>query len=97
MTQHETTSTAHEHPGQGEPVAVTLVVDDPDGEVQTIESTIPSGPTKVPDLKAELGVPAEASLWVVRAGGKPTQLVDHATHNVKAGERFETVVKGGVS
>jgi hypothetical protein len=55
------------------------------------------GPTKVPELKAELGVPQPASLWLVRPGGKPIQLVDHATHDVKAGDRFETVVKGGVS
>lgn len=78
-------------------VVVVLVVDDPDGETQTIESTIPSGPTKVPDLKAALNVPAEASLWLVQPNGKPKQLVDHATHNVKAGDKFETIVRGGVS
>ncbi len=78
-------------------VSVTLVVTDPDGGTQTLEMTIPPGPTKVPDLKAELGVPVEASLWLVRSGDKPKQLVDHASHNVKAGDRFETVVKGGVS
>jgi hypothetical protein len=84
MTQHQTAPTAQDHPDHGEPVTVTLIVDDPDGETQSIESTIPSGPTKVPDIKAELAVPAEASLWLVRTGEKPKQLVDHATHNVKA-------------
>jgi len=93
MTQHDTAPA----PSHAKSVTVTLVVTDPDGGTQTIESTIPGGPTKVPELKAKLGVPAEASLWVVRRGGKPTQLVDHATHNVKARDRFETVVKGGVS
>jgi hypothetical protein len=79
-------------------VSVTLVVTDPEtGETQTLELTIPSGPTKVPELKGELGVPAAASLWLVRPGGKPIQLVDHATHDVKTGDRYETVVKGGVS
>lgn len=80
-----------------EEVAVTLIVADENGDSQTQEETIPSGPTKVPDLKVELGVPAASSLWIVRPGGKPTQLVDHATHNVKAGDKYETVVKGGVS
>lgn len=97
MASNEIASTAQDRPDHGDSVAVTLIVDDPDGGTQTIELEIPSGPTKVPELKAELGVPAEASLWVVRPSGKPVQLVDHATHNVKAGDRFETVVKGGVS
>src|SRR3954466_2059939 len=72
-------------PGAASPWALP-----PTARAQTIEHTIPSGLTKVPELKAELGVPAEASLSVVREGGKPTQLVDHATHNVKAGDRFCT-------
>lgn len=97
MSQAETAPQPHEQEHERAHVSVTLVVTDPEGETQTLEFTIPSGPTKVPELKAELQVPPEASLWVVRAGGKPTQLVDHATHNVKAGDRFETVVRGGVS
>jgi hypothetical protein len=95
----ETASTAaHDqgHPHEGD-VAVTLTITDSNGDSQTQEETIPSGPTKVPDLKTELGVPAASSLWLVRPDGKPTQLVDHATHNVKAGDKFETIVKGGVS
>jgi len=78
-------------------VTVTLEVTSPEGETQTLEKTIPSGPTKVPELKEELGVPPEASLWVLRKNDKPKQLVDHASHNVKAGDRFQAVVKGGVS
>jgi hypothetical protein len=98
MAHLETTPGAHDRGDRSEAdVVVTLVVTDPDGGTQTLEMTIPSGPTKVPDLKVELGVPPEASLWVVRPSGEPTQLVDHARHNVKAGDRFETVVKGGVS
>jgi hypothetical protein len=97
MAQHNTAPTAHDHPAHGETVTVTLVVDDTEGGTQTLEITLASGPTKVPDLKVALGVPAEASLWLVRRNDKPKQLVDHATHNVKAGDRFETIVKGGVS
>ena len=81
----------------GEPTVVTLVVTDEEGQTQTLDKTIATGPTKVPELKTELGVPAEASLWLARPNEKPKQLPDHATHNVKAGDRFETVVKGGVS
>jgi hypothetical protein len=97
MTQPDTASPTHNHPDHAKLVSVTLIVDDPDGETRTVEHTIPAGPTKVPQLKAELGVPAEASLWVVRGHDKPKQLVDHATWDVKASDRFETVVKGGVS
>ena len=78
-------------------VDVTLVVTDPEGETETLEKLIPSGPTKVPELKAELGVLPEASLWLIRPHRKPKQLVDHETHDVKARDRFETVVKGGIS
>ncbi len=98
MAQPETTAAAHAGGERGTPVVVTLLVTDPTtGETQTLDLTIPSGPTKVPELKAELGVPAVASLWLARPGGKPIQLVDHASHDVKAGDTYETVVKGGVS
>jgi hypothetical protein len=95
MSQSEA-ATASQHHHQ-DTVAVTLAVTDPDGGTQTLEKTIPAGPTNVLALKAELGVPPESSLWVVRHGEKPKQLVDHASHNVKAGDRYETIVKGGVS
>lgn len=97
MTLPDTSTLTEFHGKHPAPVAVTLIVDDPEGETETHEETIPSGPTKVPELKAELGVPPEASLWLVRQHGKPKQLVDHESHDVKAGDRFETVVKGGIS
>jgi hypothetical protein len=97
MTDPDTNTVAEADRKHHQLVEVTLVVDDPDGETETLERSIPAGPTRVPELKAELGVPPEASLWLVRAHGKPKQLVDHETHDVKAGDRYETVVKGGVS
>ena len=99
MSQTDATTEAHEDDERhGAPVKVTITITDQDGASETREVSIPSGPTKVPKLKAELDVPAEASLWVTRReGGKPKHLVDHATHNVKAGDMFSTVVKGGVS
>jgi hypothetical protein len=98
MSQTGATTEAREHDGRDRPpVKVTITITDPEGASETREVSIPSGPRKVPELKSELGVPPEASLWVLRGNDKPKQLVDHATHNVKAGDRFETVVKGGVS
>jgi hypothetical protein len=78
-------------------VTVTLTITDENGNAQTEDKTISGGPTKVMDLKAELGVPAESALWVIQKSGKKKQLGDHETHNVKDGDRYEAIVKGGVS
>lgn len=64
MTQVQITSATAADADHGTLVSVTSVVTDPEtGETQTLELTSPSGPTKVPELKAELGVPPAASLW----------------------------------
>jgi hypothetical protein len=78
-------------------VTVTLTLSDENGNTQTENKTIPGGPTKVDTLKAELGVPAETALWVINPAGKKHQLGDHETHNVKEGDRYEALVRGGVS
>ncbi len=78
-------------------VTVSLTVTDENGATQVEDKTIDGGPTRVPDLKAELGVPAESALWVVQRNGKKKQLADHETHNVKEGDRYEALVRGGVS
>jgi hypothetical protein len=78
-------------------VTVTMTVTDENGNTQTADKTIPGGATKVTDLKDELGVPAESALWVIQKSGKKKQLGDHETHNVKDGDRYEAIVKGGVS
>jgi sulfur carrier protein ThiS len=77
-------------------VTVTLIVKE--GETETDEAKeILKGKTEAAVLKTELGVPPEDSLWVVRANGKIAQLADHEEHNVKQGDRFEVVGRGGVS
>lgn len=78
-------------------VTVALTITDENGNSQTDEKSIPGGPTKVTDLKAELGVPAESALWVIAKSGKKKQLGDHETHNVKQNDRYEAIVRGGVS
>lgn len=78
-------------------VTVTLGVTTESGETQNLERTIEGGPTKVPLLKEKLGVPEDSSLWVVDKHGKKKLLADHENHNVKAGDHFEALVKGGVS
>ncbi len=80
-----------------QPVAVTLTITDPDGNTTTEEKTIPDGPTPVPTLKQELGVPETESLFLVRDGKRDKLLVDHEEHNVMAGDHYEVVGKGGVS
>jgi hypothetical protein len=78
-------------------VTVTMGVTDPEtGESQTVEATIAGGPTPVPDLKAALQIAPDSSVWVVK-NGKKKPLADHEQHNVKTGDHFEAISKGGVS
>jgi hypothetical protein len=79
-----------------EAVTVTVTIDDPEGGSTNEDISIPSGSTPVTTLKQELGVPAEESLFLVREG-KRQLLADHEHHNVKAGDHYEYVGKGGVS
>jgi hypothetical protein len=78
-------------------VTVVLAVTDDNGNTQSEDKTIPGGPTKVEELKTELGVPAASALWVIDKAGKKKQLGDHETHDVKEGDRYEALVRGGVS
>jgi len=82
---------------QTELVTVTVVLSDQQGHTQTDDKEIPQGPTKVTELKSELGVPAESALWLISKTEKKKQLGDHETHNVKAGDRYEALVRGGIS
>ena len=77
-------------------VNVTLVVKQGD-EVTTETKQVAKGKTDVSVLKEELGVSAEDSLWVVRPNGKLKQLGDHEEHQVKEGDRYEVIARGGVS
>ncbi len=78
-------------------VEVSLEVTDEDGNTESKTLEIPRGETEVAVLKTELGVPAEASLWVIRKNGKKKQLANHEKHDVKEGDRYQTVIPGGVS
>lgn len=78
-------------------VTVVLTITDENGDTQTEDRTIPGGPTKVEELKAELGIAEASALWVIDKSGKKKQLGDHETHDVKEGDRYEALVRGGVS
>jgi hypothetical protein len=67
------------------------------GATETRMLEIEGGPTEVPTLKAELGIQAADALWVIAKNGKKKALADHETHNVKEGDHYEALVKGGVS
>jgi hypothetical protein len=77
-------------------VEVVLATTNENGESQTTHPEINSGPTKVTALKAELGIPEDSALWVIQHG-KKKPLGDHETFNVKEGDHFEAIVRGGVS
>lgn len=79
-------------------VEVTVGVTDEDtGDSQTKTLEIPGGPTPVPELKSELGIEGAKVLWVVEKHGKKKALSDHQTHDVKEGDHYEAIVKGGIS
>jgi hypothetical protein len=78
-------------------VEVSLEITNEEGESQTTTLKIEAGPTKVTVLKSELGIAEEASLWVIEKNGKKKPLGDHETHDVKEGDRFQALVRGGVS
>jgi len=86
------TDEAHRHL-----VEVSLEVTNEEGESKTTTLTIESGPTKVTVLKTELRIAEEASLWVIQKSGKKKPLGDHETHDVKKDDRYQALVRGGVS
>lgn len=78
-------------------VEVTITITDTEGNTRTETKSIPAGPTKVVELKVELGVPEEDTLWVITREGKKHQLGDHEVHDVREGDRYEALPRGGVS
>jgi hypothetical protein len=78
-------------------VEVALETKDGDGATEVKTLSIESGPTKVEVLMSELGVADALSLWVIKRDGKPKPLAPHETHDVKAGDRYQALVPGGVS
>jgi hypothetical protein len=97
MTQTSTDATTEAPEAHRHLVEVTLEITTEDGETQSVTKTIESGSTEVAVLKTELGVPEDASLWVIRKDGKKKPLANHEKHDVKEGDRYQTVIPGGVS
>ncbi len=62
----------------------------------TVEKTIPAGPTAVPVLKTELGVNSTDVVYL-RHGNDKRILGDGETVDVESGMHFEAVEGGGVS
>lgn len=77
-------------------VFVTLI-DDETGESHEEDKQVESGETGVVRIKEELGVPEASGLWVQKGDGRSHQLADHVTHDVREGEHFDVIVRGGVS
>jgi hypothetical protein len=66
------------------------------GEQEPIPKDVPAGPTRVSQLKQELGAPADSVLWLVH-GHTRTQYVDTETIDVEDGMHFEAIPGGGIS
>lgn len=71
-------------------VPVDITIDD---VTRTVE--VRAGRTEVSELKAELGVPEQDSLFETAPVRRP--LADHEVIDVVGGERFEAIHGGGVS
>jgi hypothetical protein len=91
METQESTAT-HDKPKTAE---VFLDIED-EGEVtKEVKKDVAAGDTQVSVLKSELGVPAEATLWLVKPERK--QLVNTDSIDVKSGMHFEAIEGGGIS
>jgi hypothetical protein len=89
----ETQETAHHH----KLVEVSLELTDQEGNEETRTLELPRGETPVPTLKQELGLVETDPLWVIKKDGKRKPLGDHEKHDVKEGDRYQAIVKGGIS
>jgi hypothetical protein len=73
------------------------VLNDETGESHEEDNQVESGETKVVRIKAELGVLEASALWVQKGDGRSHQLADHVTYDVREGDHFDVIVRGGVS
>ena len=73
------------------------VIDDDTGESHEEDKQVESGETKVVRIKEELAVPEASALWVQGADDRSHQLADHVSYDVREGDRFDVIVRGGVS
>jgi hypothetical protein len=75
---------------------VILVVDEDGVESKPVEKEVSAGPTLISTLKAELGVPEAAILWLIE-GQKRTPFDNSETIDVRSGMHFEAIEGGGIS
>jgi hypothetical protein len=85
------------HDDRREVTVFVTMVDDATGESHEEDKQVESGETKVERIKDEVGVPAASGLWVLRGDGRSHQLADHVDYDVREGDHFEVIVRGGVS
>jgi hypothetical protein len=78
-------------------VEVFLEVTNEEGASASTTLELPRGETAVETLEAELGIADAEQLWVIKKDGKRKLLASHEKHDVKEGDRFQALVKGGVS
>ena len=79
-------------------VEVTIeVTDEENGETQTTKHQIPRGETPIPTLETEFGITEVEQLWVIKKDGTRKPLASHEKTDVQAGDRYQAVVKGGIS
>ena len=78
-------------------VEVYLELSDQEGNEETRTFELPRGKTEVIVLKQELGLEEKSPLWVIKKDGKRKPLGNHEEHEVKEGDRYRAIVKGGVS
>jgi hypothetical protein len=81
--------------GKPELAEVFLAIDDEGTETKEVKKQVPAGLTKVSQLKLELGVAADAVLWLV--SGQKKQFDDADSIEVKNGLHFEAIEGGGIS
>lgn len=85
------------HEDRREVTVFVTVVDEATNESHEQDQQIESGASKVEVIKEELGVPAASALWVLGGDGRSHQLADHRDHDVREGDHFEVIVRGGIS
>ena len=66
-------------------------------QTQTTAHQIPRGETAVPTLETELGITEVEQLWVIKKDGTRKPLASHEKTDVQARDRYQAVVKGGIS
>jgi hypothetical protein len=91
-----TTDAIHEDHTRQVTVFVNLL-DEESGDSREVDKQVESGETKVTRIKEELGVAEASALWVQKSDGRSDPLADHVSYDVREGDHFEVIFRGGVS